>query len=104
MLVDRAAAPGLDAPLVIALLATAVFATAVCFALYTWAQARTSATHAALIFALEPVFAALTAWIWSGERWRRSLPERGGIDSAAILFVELKPSFGQVHPQSQAGA
>jgi len=83
-----------------ALLATAVFATAVSFALYTWAQARTSATHAALIFALEPVFAALTAWIWSGERWGVRTLSGAALILTAILFVELKPSFGQVHPQN----
>lgn len=88
----------------IALVVTAVFATAVCFALYTWAQARTSATHAALIFALEPVFAALTAWIWSGEQWTARSLTGAALILAAIIFVELKPSFGQTHPQSQAGA
>lgn len=88
----------------LALLVTAVFATAVCFALYTWAQARTSATHASLIFALEPVFAALTAWIWSGESWSARKLMGAGLILAAIIFVELKPSLGQTHPQSQAGA
>jgi drug/metabolite transporter (DMT)-like permease len=90
--------------LVFALVVTAVFATAVCFALYTWAQARTSATHAALIFALEPVFAALMARIWSGESWTLHTLSGAALILAAILFVELKPSFGQTHPQSQAGA
>ena len=83
-----------------ALIATAVFATAVSFALYTWAQARTSATRASLIFALEPVFAALTAWIWSGERWGVRTLSGAALILTAILFVELKPSFGQVHPQN----
>jgi len=83
-----------------ALLATAVLATAVSFALYTWAQARTSATRASLIFALEPVFAALTAWIWSGERWGIRTLIGAALILTAILFVELKPSFGQVHPQN----
>jgi drug/metabolite transporter (DMT)-like permease len=83
-----------------ALLVTAVFATAVSFALYTWAQARTSATHAALIFALEPVFAALTAWIWSGERWSIRTLAGAALILTAILWVELKPSYGQAHPQN----
>lgn len=39
-------------------------ATALVYGLQTWAQRHTSATHTALIFALEPVFAALFAmWL-----------------------------------------
>ena len=42
-----------------AVLYTGVLSTAVCMLGQTWAQARTSAVRAALIFALEPVFAAV---------------------------------------------
>ena len=48
----------------------------------------------------EPVFAALTAWIWSGERWGIRTLSGAALILTAILFVELKPSFGQVHPQN----
>ena len=34
----------------------------------TWAQARTSPTRTAIIFSLEPVFAAFFAWYWIGEK------------------------------------
>ena len=34
--------------------------------LQTWAQARTSAVRAAIIFSLEPVFAASSRWWWGG--------------------------------------
>lgn len=83
-----------------ALVVTAVFATTVSFALYTWAQARTTATRAALIFALEPVFAALTAWIWSGEVWGPRTLAGAALILTAILLVELKPSWRQAHPQN----
>ncbi len=43
-------------------------ATVVTFLLMTWAQARMSATHAAVIYALEPVFAALLSAVFLGER------------------------------------
>ena len=46
----------------------ALAATVVTFLLQTWAQARMSATHAAVIFALEPVFTALFAAVILGER------------------------------------
>lgn len=44
-------------------------------------QAMTSATHAALIFVLEPVFAALFGWLLAGE----TLDLRGWIGSVVIL-------------------
>jgi len=38
-----------------------LFATVANFLMWTWAQSRMSATHAAIIFSLEPVFATLFA-------------------------------------------
>jgi drug/metabolite transporter (DMT)-like permease len=52
----------------------ALVATVVTFLLWTWGQARMPATHAAVIFSLEPVFATLFAVLlrgsaeWSGGR------------------------------------
>jgi len=43
------------------LVVTTVFATCVAFSVQNWAQQYTPAAHTALIFALEPVFAALTS-------------------------------------------
>jgi drug/metabolite transporter (DMT)-like permease len=53
---------------IIALLITSIFATALAFFAQTTFQKYTSATRVALIFALEPVFAAITAYYWGGER------------------------------------
>ncbi|MFQ5695599.1 MAG: EamA family transporter, partial [Terriglobia bacterium] len=47
--------------LALALVVTAALATALAFSLQTWAQRLTSSTHTAIIFSLEPVFAALTS-------------------------------------------
>ncbi len=47
--------------LVLAFVVTAVFATAFAFGTQVWAQQYTPPAHTALIFALEPVFAALTS-------------------------------------------
>jgi drug/metabolite transporter (DMT)-like permease len=44
-----------------ALIVTGVFASALGFLVQTWAQRRTSATRTALVFTLEPVWAALSA-------------------------------------------
>ena len=47
--------------LVFAIVFTAIFATAFAFGSQVWAQQYTPPAHTALIFALEPVFAALTS-------------------------------------------
>lgn len=62
-------------PLVLVSLAiTAIFATALGFTVLSWAQQILPATHTALILALEPVFAWLTAFLVLGQGLRgRSL-------------------------------
>ena len=47
---------------------TSVFATAFAFTGQNWAQQYTPASHTALIFSLEPVFAAITSRLVVGER------------------------------------
>jgi drug/metabolite transporter (DMT)-like permease len=51
-----------------ALLVTGVFASALGFLVQTWAQRRTSATRTALVFTLEPVWAALFGFTLAGDR------------------------------------
>ena len=72
-----------------AVLYTGVLSTAVCLLAQTWAQARTSAVRAALIFALEPVFAA----IWSVALGRERLGSRelagGTLIVLGIVAAEL---------------
>jgi drug/metabolite transporter (DMT)-like permease len=51
-----------------ALLVTGVFASALGFLVQTWAQQRTSATRTALVFALEPVWAAVFGFALAGDR------------------------------------
>lgn len=64
-----------------AVLLTGLLATALAFTTQAWAQKYTSATRAALIFALEPVVAWLTSWALTGE----TLPNRGKLGAGAIL-------------------
>jgi drug/metabolite transporter (DMT)-like permease len=52
----------------IALIVTSVFATALAFFIQTNFQKFTSATRVALIFAMEPVFAAIAGYAWANER------------------------------------
>jgi drug/metabolite transporter (DMT)-like permease len=51
-----------------ALLVTGVFASAIAFLVQTWAQRETSATRTALVFTLEPVWAALFGYTLAGDR------------------------------------
>ena len=73
---------------VFSIILTAVFATALAFALQTWGQKHTTPTRTALLFALEPVFALVTAVVF-GEpaRWLAVLG--GALILAGILAVEM---------------
>ncbi|GCE16324.1 DMT family transporter [Dictyobacter kobayashii] len=55
-----------QAPVIIALIVTAVFATALAYLAQTHIQKFTTPTRVALIFATEPVFAALADYLWHG--------------------------------------
>jgi drug/metabolite transporter (DMT)-like permease len=58
----------LQKDVIIALLVTSILATAFAFFAQTKLQQYTTPTRVALIFAMEPVFAALTAYFWANER------------------------------------
>jgi drug/metabolite transporter (DMT)-like permease len=64
-----------------AIVVTAVFATGFAFSVQNWAQQYTPPAHTALIFALEPVFAALTSLLALGER----LGKEALLGSALVL-------------------
>jgi drug/metabolite transporter (DMT)-like permease len=67
----------------------AVFCTVITFGLQTWAMARMSATHAAIVFALEPVFATIMAIGWEGSaEW----PGARGATGAAIVMIAVAVS------------
>jgi drug/metabolite transporter (DMT)-like permease len=76
----------------IALGVTSLLATALAFAVQTWAQRHTSATRAAIIFSLEPVFAWATAFLVAGEVLTGRSIVGAFLILAGILLVELKPS------------
>jgi len=57
-----------DWRLLLGVLVCAVFATAVAFTVQLWAQQHTTASHAAILFALEPVFAVITSYLVLHER------------------------------------
>jgi drug/metabolite transporter (DMT)-like permease len=76
-----------------AVLVTGILGTAVAFTVQAWAQQFTPATHTALIFTLEPVFAWLTSFIYLKER----LGLRAGAGALLILGgVLVSELLGQV--------
>jgi drug/metabolite transporter (DMT)-like permease len=64
-----------------------------CIALQTWAQARTTAVRAALIFSLEPVFAALVSVGLGRERLDTREVAGGSLTVLAVLVAELGNLF-----------
>jgi drug/metabolite transporter (DMT)-like permease len=79
-------------------------ATVVTFLLWTWGQARMPATHAAIIFSLEPVFATLFAVLLRGSgQW---MGGRGNIGAllilAGVIVSELR--WGQRAERKRPGA
>jgi drug/metabolite transporter (DMT)-like permease len=84
----------------LALLVSSLLSTALAFTVQTWAQQVTTATRAALIFALEPVVAWLFAFVILGER----LPPKAVLGAililAGIVVAELKPIGLERHPST----
>ncbi|SCL88895.1 Uncharacterized protein BCB44BAC_01450 [Bacillus cytotoxicus] len=72
-----------------ALLATSLFATSIAFFIQTAAQKHTSPTRVAIIFAMEPVFAALTGVLVAGEQLSTSAILGCLCIFLGMIFVEL---------------
>jgi drug/metabolite transporter (DMT)-like permease len=76
-------------PLFVSILICAVFATAVAFTAQLWAQQYTSPGHAAILFALEPVFAVITSILLLHERLSPRAWKGAGLVIAGIVLAEL---------------
>ncbi|MFP5107837.1 DMT family transporter [Neobacillus sp. C211] len=73
----------------VALVITSIFATALAFLIQTNFQKYTSATRVALIFAMEPVFAAITGFYWANERLSYSALVGCCLIFAGMIFAEM---------------
>ena len=78
-----------SARVIAAILVTGLLGLAAAFTIQAWAQQFISPTNAALIFALEPVFAWITSYVLLGERlgWRAAFGSL--LILAGLLFSEL---------------
>lgn len=69
----------------------AVFPAALALLAQTWAQAHLTATRAAIVMSMEPVFAALFAVLFGGESLTLRMLTGGVLVLAAMLIVEIGP-------------
>lgn len=76
--------------LLLAILWMGIVASVLTTLVQTWAQARMPAVHAAVIFALEPVFTALFAAVTLGERLTSREAWGGGLVLLGIVVSELR--------------
>lgn len=79
----------LSEEVLLALLVTSLFATAIAFLAQTAFQKHTSATRVALIFAMEPVFAAGAGYFWAGDVLTFSALGGCLLIFAGMIFSEL---------------
>ncbi|WP_313074212.1 DMT family transporter [Melaminivora sp.] len=87
----------LPGPALAALIYLGVVASVLVVTLQAWGQQRVDAMRSAIVFGLEPVFAALTAWVLIGETLGLS-----GLAGASLIVVALIVS--QVQPARGAPA
>ncbi|MFB3163043.1 DMT family transporter [Neobacillus sp. 179-J 1A1 HS] len=79
----------LSKDVIVALMITSVLATALAFLIQTNFQKYTTATRVALIFAMEPVFAAIAGYYWADERLSVSALFGCLLIFAGMIFAEL---------------
>ncbi|MCD4686353.1 MAG: DMT family transporter, partial [Anaerolineae bacterium] len=92
--------PTVDLPLETwgAIAFTGVIATALVFSLQTYVQRFTTPTHTALLFSLEPVFAAFFGWWWASE----SLGFKEFIGCGLILLGMIVAEMGASEDEDTA--
>lgn len=84
----------LPAPSLAALLYLGVVASVVVVTLQAWGQQRVDAMRSAIVFGLEPVFAAATAWLLIGERLGLAGLAGAALIVAALVLSQLQPPRG----------
>jgi drug/metabolite transporter (DMT)-like permease len=81
----------------VALLYLGLLASVVVVTLQAWGQQRVDAMRSAIVFGLEPVFAALTAWVLLGERLGWAGLAGATLIVAALVFSQIPPSARAQH-------
>lgn len=94
----------LNLTVIAALLVTAILCTAFAFTIQAWAQQFTPATHTALIFTLEPVFAWITSFIYLHEKLGMRAGAGALLIFTGVLISELLGNVSQVAEVEQPSA
>ena len=76
----------------VALVYLGLLASVVVVTLQAWGQQRVDAMRSAIVFGLEPVFAALTAWMLLGERLGWAGVAGAALIVAALVFSQRAPA------------
>jgi len=79
------------ARLIAAVVIAAALATAAAFSIQSWAQSILPSTHTALLLTLEPVFAWITSFVFTGERLGLRPASGALLILAGIALTELVP-------------
>lgn len=82
----------LGAPAWTALIYLGLLASVVVVTLQAWGQQRVDAMRSAIIFGLEPVFAALTAWLMLGEKMGWMAMGGAALVVVALVFSQMAPA------------
>ena len=72
-----------------------LIASVIVVTLQAWGQQRVDAMRSAIIFGLEPVFAALTAWLLIGERMGAVAIGGAALIIAALIFSQWAPPLSE---------
>ena len=84
-----------------ALLYLGLLASVVVVTLQAWGQQRVDAVRSAIVFGLEPVFAALTAWALLGERMGPTAIAGAALVIAALVLSQLQPGRAPAEAAAQ---
>jgi drug/metabolite transporter (DMT)-like permease len=76
---------------VLAIVVTGLFATALAFTVQSWAFRYTTSSRAAVIYLLEPIFAWITSYFLVGEGLSIRATAGAALILGGVLVVELKP-------------
>jgi len=80
-----------------------LIASVIVVTLQAWGQQRVDAMRSAIVFGLEPVFAALTAWVLIGEQMGPVAMAGAALIVVALIFSQWTPA-SPGRPEDDGGA
>ena len=99
----REGAAALDSTAWMAVAYLGLIASVIVVTLQAWGQQRVDAMRSAIVFGLEPVFAALTAWVLIGEQMGAVAMAGAALIVVALIFSQWTPA-SPGRPEDDGGA